>query len=246
MHEEQNVRVMDELDHDAVHLTGPLSLATAGAARGALGKALAQRGRVVVDLSGLVLGWEPVGTLFTTPLSGAGGWPVARMVLHGASPALAAALARARVPDTVPCVPDRAAAVRALDVRPRRVARHRDLPAGTTSAAAARLYVQDACAEWEVPEDPSAVAVQVANELVSNAVEHARSGCRLTVAVDGRGLHLAVRDSDPSGVVQAGPVPADALRGRGLQLVALLSSGWGVSRHDDGKTVWAVVPLARD
>jgi anti-sigma regulatory factor (Ser/Thr protein kinase) len=246
VYDEQRVHVVEELDHDLVHLHGPLSLATAGAARGALAKALAQRGRVVVDLSGLVLQWEPVVTLFTTALSGAGGWPVARLVLFGASPALRTALGRARVPDTVPCVAGHAAAVRSLDVRPRRVARHRDLPGMAVSAAASRLYLQDACAEWEVPEDPSAVAVQVVNELVSNAVEHARSSCRLTVAVDDRGLHLAVRDYDPVGVVRTGPVPVDAPHGRGLHLVALLSSGWGVSRHTDGKTVWAVVPLPGD
>lgn len=134
------VRVTASGDHDLVELTGPLSLATVGAARGALAKALAQRGRAVVDVSGLVLEWEPVVTLFATALSRAGGWPVARLVLFGAPPALWAALGRTRVLDTVPAAPDHAAAVALLDVRPQRVSRHRELPGAAAAAAAARMY----------------------------------------------------------------------------------------------------------
>ena len=237
------VRVTSSGDYDLVELTGPLSLATVGAARGALAKALAQRGRAVVDVSGLVLEWEPVVTLFATALSGAGGWPVARLVLFGVRPALRSALARARVLDSVPAAPDRAAAVALLDVRPHRVSRHRDLPGVPASAAAARLYTEDACAEWEIAADPASVAVQIVNELVSNAVEHAGTRCRLTLALDSRGLHVAVRDDDPYGVVGTTRVPPDALRGRGLHLVAVLSGGWGVTRHAEGKTVWAWVPI---
>ena len=237
------VRVTASGDHDLVELTGPLSLATVGAARGALGKALAQRGRAVVDVSGLVLEWEPVVTLFATALSGAGGWPVARLVLFGVQPALRASLARARVLDTVPAAPDRAAAVALLDVRPQRVSRHRDLPGVPASAGAARLYTEDACVEWEIAADPASVAVQIVNELVSNAVEHAGTRCRLTLALDSRGLHVAVRDDDPYGAVGTSRVPTDALRGRGLHLVAVLSGGWGVTRHAEGKTVWAWVPI---
>lgn len=232
-----------DVDHDVVQLDGPLSLASATAARAVLAKALAQRGRVVVDVSRLVLEWEPVVTLFATALSAAGGWPVARLVLFGAPSALHTAMRQSRVLHTVPVALDLPAAVRLLDVRPLRVSRHRDLPADVVSPAAARLYVGDACAEWDVPHERATEAVQIANELVSNAVEHARTGCRLTIALDARGLHVAVRDADPVGVVRSAPVGQEDLRGRGLYLVAVLSAGWGVSCHPDGKTVWARIPV---
>lgn len=87
------------------------------------------------------------------------------------------------------------------------------------------------------------MAVQIVNELVSNAVEHAGTRCRLPLALDARGLHVAVRDDDPYGTVGTAPVPLDVLRGRGLHLVAVLSGGWGVTRRPEGKTVWAWVPI---
>ena len=41
-----------------------------------------------------------------------------------------------------------------------------------------------------------------------------------------------------------GPVDLRAEHGRGLHLVVLLSSAWGVTEHRHGKTVWAVLDAA--
>lgn len=82
-------------------------------------------------------------------------------------------------------------------------------------------------------------AASVVDALVSNAVEHGRSSCRVSVSLDDRGLHIGVRDYGPSGPPRVRPVDLTAERGRGLHLVVLLSGRWGVTGHADGKTVWA-------
>jgi hypothetical protein len=236
--DDATVRTLQGDDHDVVLLSGPLSLFTARPARVAVSKALAQRGRVLVDVSGLVLEWEPVITVFTTALSAAGGWPVARMALYGPPEPLLAALRRARVQDSVPVAADADTAARLLDVRPARVSRHRDLPAKLAAAQAARTYVGDTCAEWEVPEEITGAAIQVVSELVTNAVQHAHTSCRLTVALDSASLRVAVRDyGSPDRLV---PLPPALCYG--LQMVEVLSAAWGVTAHADGKTVWAVLP----
>lgn len=51
--------VVHEADHDVLRLTGSLSLSTRLIAREAMAKLLADRSRLVVDLSELTLGWGP-------------------------------------------------------------------------------------------------------------------------------------------------------------------------------------------
>ena len=239
MPDEADVRTVRGEDHDLVLLRGPLSPATARLARDAVEKALAQRGRALVDVSGLVLDWGPVITVFSTALSAAGGWPVARMVLFGVPAPLLAALRRARVPDTVPVAADEAEAARLLDVRPARVRRHRDLPAALAAPQAARTYLTDTCAEWDVPDGIRDAVVQMASELVTNAVQHARTPSRLTVGLDAGRMIIGVRDH--LRVAASGPVRRSA--GYGLRLVEELAGTWSVTPHPDGKTVWASLPV---
>jgi hypothetical protein len=80
-----------------------------------------------------------------------------------------------------------------------------------TAPAAARRFVRDLCACWDLlvaedPDDPIERAglaeqidraVLVASEVVTNAVVHAHSQLRLLVELRGDRLHLAVQDSDP-------------------------------------------------
>jgi anti-sigma regulatory factor (Ser/Thr protein kinase) len=235
--------VTHEPGHDVLRLAGPLSLATAPVVRATIGKLLAERGRVVVDLSALRLEWQPAVELFPAALAAAGGWPVARLVLAGARAKLTMALRAARVPSTVPLVTDLAAALARLDDRPLRVTRHRDLPPHPAAPGSARAFVREACTDWDLLDLVPSAAL-VVTELVSNAVEHARTRCRVTVNHDGRGLHLGVRDFYPSGPLRPAPVDVTALRGRGLHIVIATAANWGVTAHSDGKTVWATVPAA--
>jgi anti-sigma regulatory factor (Ser/Thr protein kinase) len=234
------VRLVRDDAHDVLCLRGPLSLATIVAAREALGKLLADRGRVVVDLSELRLEWQPAVQVFPAALATAGGWPAARLVLCAARPELALALRVGRVTDTVPLVAGPGEVSSALLVRPRRVSRHVDLPCHPGSPGGARSFVRELCADWEIQEllEPGEIVV---TELVSNAVEHARSSCRVTAAHDRQGLHIGVRDYGAPVLPRVLLIEVTAARGRGLQMIAALSASWGVSEHADGKTVWTTL-----
>ena len=89
-------------------------------------------------------------------------------------------------------------------------------------------------------------ALLVATELVANVVDHAGTRCELTVDVDGEGLQIEVRDFYRCPPPRPRPQDPRAPRGRGLQVVAALSIRWGVTEFDDGKSVWAVLPVSSD
>jgi hypothetical protein len=80
----------------------------------------------------------------------------------------------------------------------------------------------------------------VASELATNAVLHARSTFDVTVTIDDDFLMVEVYDDNPRM-----PTPDDpgtgALSGRGLAIVAAVSTSWGVRPAGAGKVVWAQV-----
>jgi anti-sigma regulatory factor (Ser/Thr protein kinase) len=234
--------VEEHPDHDLLRLRGGLSLATAPRARAVLGKVLRDRGAVVADLTHVELVWEPATEVFPAALSAAGGWPLARLVLTGAGAHLAARLRALRIHRPVPLVDDPELAPAHLHRRPQRVSRHRDLPGALDAPAMARALVREACADWSTTAAEDAAAL-VASELVSNAVVHARSACRVSVAVDDAGLRVGVRDYAPGPELRPRPVDSARPAGRGLHLVAMLASAWGVHQHTDGKTTWAQIAL---
>jgi anti-sigma regulatory factor (Ser/Thr protein kinase)/anti-anti-sigma regulatory factor len=229
-------------DHHVLRLRGGLSLATVPRARAVLGKLLHEPGAVVVDLREVELAWNPAAEVFPTALAAAGGWPTARLVLTSPDDDLAARLRALGIHRTVPVVDDPGRAPARLYRRPDRVMRHRDLPVDLGAPAMARALVHDACADWSATDAEEAAAI-VATELVSNAVQHARSTCRVTVTVDSQGLRVGVRDYAPGCEPRPQPVGMSRATGRGLHLVVMLSSAWGVHQHPDGKTTWAQIPL---
>lgn len=84
----------------------------------------------------------------------------------------------------------------------------------------------------------------VVSELVTNAVRHANSPFRVTVARDGDRIVVEVHDESPSPPALH-PQDPSALGGRGLHLVSALSVDWGVTPHPrGGKTVWACLDVA--
>jgi anti-sigma regulatory factor (Ser/Thr protein kinase) len=120
--------------------------------------------------------------------------------------------------------------------------------AGTTaSAAASRQLVDDALAvagSCPAADD----AALIVSELAANAVQHTRSGkggeVRVTVAVaPGEWVAILVSDDGPDeGAVPAIPAQrasADAESGRGLLLVAALSTAYG---YAPGGLSWALLP----
>ena len=95
-----------------------------------------------------------------------------------------------------------------------------------------------------VDEETRETAVLLANELVTNAVEHSNGSAYLDAAVQPRAIRLAVTDS--STVVPRPNTGVGDLdeRGRGLLLIDALASRWGVQSQPDGKTVWCELDLA--
>jgi hypothetical protein len=145
-------------------------------------------------------------------------------------------------------------------VRQARVAIAGRLPAGdrmTVTVAPepeapsiARNLVGDACLQWGLIEllHP---ARAVMSELVTNAVEHARTELTAVVTRRGSGLQVAVADGvdrHPGVIKQRRPRRGEPLdeRGRGMQMVAATATAWGSLPTPRGKVVWATLQPARE
>lgn len=114
-----------------------------------------------------------------------------------------------------------------------------NLESDPSLVAAARAFVQSRLEAWEA-SDKEGEALLVVSELVTNAVLHARTVIQLRLSTDGSKLRIEVYDENTRM-----PIPAicgsDATSGRGLALVAALSTAWGMEQQDDGKVVWAEI-----
>jgi anti-anti-sigma factor len=225
-----------------VRLSGPLSLRTVGAVATALAKLLLEGGRVVADLSDLRLRWTPALQVFPSALAALGGWPAARLVLLDPDPQVGAAVRGLRIDRAVPVAGDLAEARALIESRPAVVTRYHELPPEPGSPRRARALLRSACRDWQI-EDAVPEAAIVVSELVSNAVQHAGTGCRVSLRLDDTALHVSVRDHQSADELTLGRLFDAETSGRGLRIVAAFSRAHGVTPHADGKTVWAVVGL---
>lgn len=93
---------------------------------------------------------------------------------------------------------------------------------------------------WSLPDECTDRLVMIVNELASNAIDHARTTCAITVRHTRSLVRVLVADDSPL----PPRVPAhdvNAARGRGLQMVRALANRWGWTARRGGKTVWAAV-----
>jgi hypothetical protein len=236
--------IRHDLDECVLGVSGELTPAPPGLLTRSLSTALANPGRVLVDVSGLRLSSPAAVQVFPSVLAGAGGWPGARLVLFCADPPVARTLTALRVCTAVPLAPDEATARWLLDRRPVAVVRHVDLERAVLAPRRARLFVDSACADWQLDQirDPARV---VASELVANAVVHAGTACRLALRCRAGGLTIAVYDHAPDRAIPLRPV-VESQRGHGLFVVAALSLDWGASQGRDEKCVWAFLPASAE
>lgn len=117
--------------------------------------------------------------------------------------------------------------------RPRRIS----LAAGPAAAAEARRQVLATIYAWDIPVDID-VAVLLTSELVTNAIRHeAGETITLTVTCVCGQLRVDVHDTSRTMPVIL-DAQADAEAGRGLMLVASLSTDWGVHGTRSGKAVY--------
>jgi anti-sigma regulatory factor (Ser/Thr protein kinase) len=123
-------------------------------------------------------------------------------------------------------------------VKGRRRSSVRDLPGESDAPRTARRWTRELLGGWGVDEDQVEVAVLCLNELVTNALLHARSGSRVELDLDDSRLLVLVRDEGQASSLSAQLSQTDAVRGRGLALVEQLSDAWGTERDSRGTTVW--------
>jgi DNA-binding NarL/FixJ family response regulator len=117
-----------------------------------------------------------------------------------------------------------------------------DLPQDLRSVREARRFLRETLAGWDLSalEDASQIVV---SELVTNAITHARSSCRLQLSRRGTTVRVEVVDGGV-GTPDPRPPTITGEHGRGMHIVAALAVAWGTEILDTGgKVVWAELPL---
>jgi anti-sigma regulatory factor (Ser/Thr protein kinase) len=108
----------------------------------------------------------------------------------------------------------------------------------------ARRFLRQALTDIEggpAGDDLVYILVMAANELVANAVFHARTEFTVRVLIDTDRVRIEVSDGNTR-MPQPCLTPADATSGRGLAIVDGSGLQWGAERHIRGKTVWVQAP----
>jgi two-component sensor histidine kinase len=117
---------------------------------------------------------------------------------------------------------------------------HWAYPRSPDAAVAARRRLAAQLRTWRIDAADAEPVLLVAYELLTNAVEHARTPFEVTVSFDGTSVVVAVSDESPL-LPDLQPLNLRATRGRGLQMVAALAKSWNCVPHGGGKTVRAVI-----
>jgi DNA-binding NarL/FixJ family response regulator len=106
-----------------------------------------------------------------------------------------------------------------------------------SSSRAARRFMEQTLEQWDCGDLLDAVNVLV-SELVTNAVVHADSEAEVAVVLTDAVLRVEVGDRG-RGTIQPRQAADLDTSGRGMALVEIMSSGWGVDpRPGGGKVVW--------
>ena len=113
-----------------------------------------------------------------------------------------------------------------------------DIAADPVQVRVAREFVTRRCTEWGCA-DASDEAAVIVSELVTNAIIHAQTSCRVCVRRSPGVVRIEVTDSSE---LSPDPRLADDEdeHGRGLLLVSVMAVAWGVApAPEGGKLVWA-------
>jgi hypothetical protein len=229
-----------------VHPRGYLNVLTATELRRIIVQQLRDHGRVLVDLEGFTVGAQsPWVMVFPSALAECGGWPAAKIVLCRPDEQMTSALTACGVPTLVPVRHLQLEAEAAIDERPDVVRRRTGLPGNVWAPAMARQLIRDTCPLWQVDAELQDAAQVVVNELVDVAVGDAGSASQLTLERASRVLRLSVQDAQlsrplyrPQGQLTD---PLHRGRGLGLEMLAKLTTAWGVDMASQGKIAWAVI-----
>ena len=111
------------------------------------------------------------------------------------------------------------------------------------SPGQARTFIAETCHAWGLDGSVD-TACLIVSELICNTVVHARTDAVVTVELRGAYLMIQVRDRDPHLPRLPAAPAATAVGGRGLLLIAALSSDSGIEPQPYGKIIWAALPAA--
>lgn len=118
----------------------------------------------------------------------------------------------------------------------------RTFPAVASSVADARGLVVRALAD--IPADVLEDIRLMVSELASNAIEHAMSSFELTIYRRRQEIRVEVTDYGGGTPAMRSPGPG-VVKGRGLQIVNMVSTQWGVQQESESaKTVWFTLEFA--
>ncbi len=119
------------------------------------------------------------------------------------------------------------------------------LPWSPEAPRQARRELTRAATAWGVAESSGFDDARVVlSELVTNAFLHGHPPLRLVAEWQGEALRLEVSDAHADGQPELVTASDDDEGGRGLLLVAGLSTRWGCDRQADLKVVWAEVEIS--
>ena len=114
-----------------------------------------------------------------------------------------------------------------------------------SAAAEARSQIRDSLRAWQVPVDHD-IAILLASDLVTSTIMHG-DGETVTLAIRCSRGQLRIDVYDQSRYLPPGAdEPSGADTGRGLVLVAALSTEWGSFRTPAGKAMYFTLAFARD
>ncbi len=117
----------------------------------------------------------------------------------------------------------------------------RTFPAIPQSVHAARRFATDALAG--LPPEPLEAAELMVSELATNCIRHERMSFYVTISRSPLEIRVEVTDSGSGVPTMRSPGPNDP-SGRGLQIVDMLSTQWGIEPEvPAGKTVWFSLAL---
>jgi anti-sigma regulatory factor (Ser/Thr protein kinase) len=115
------------------------------------------------------------------------------------------------------------------------------LSSGVGAVPAGRRFLSSTLHLWGIAKVDDTARLLV-SELLSNAVRHGLGPLALRIRRTARELTVEVTDHSMR-LPQARLAGPDDESGRGLGLVDTLSSSWGTTPNDDGKTVWFTLAL---
>ncbi|MEU0332073.1 SpoIIE family protein phosphatase [Streptomyces sp. NPDC006193] len=121
-----------------------------------------------------------------------------------------------------------------------------ELLGGVEAAPRARAFASGVLTSWRFPAELQDLGVLATSELVANSLQHGTPPMRLRLRRTDRRLIVEVTDGDDHLPLRRRAGPGDE-SGRGIAIVATISSNWGCRRTPGGgKSVWCEFALPDD